>query len=237
MRAPSSLLVVVLIVGCDAAADTGPDRDLVQQMIEIRGHMHARFAATNDIRVAIAAGDIGRTQAEARIVADLDEPGILPEWKPYVDNVRAAALQITQCEDTISAAKQLATLGWRCAQCHEAVPGARTAFPKVPSPPSDRRLAATMAGHEWAIARMWEGLIGPSTERWNDGASALGKAPLTITADGDVPGHELGIADDVARIRLLATRAGKAKTTFDRADIYGQLLATCANCHHTIRDR
>lgn len=79
--------------------------------------------------------------------------------------------------------------------------------------------------------------VGPSTERWNEGATALAKAKLTITAEGDVPGHELGIADDVARIRLLATRAQKSKTTYDRAQIYGDLLATCANCHHTIGDR
>jgi cytochrome c553 len=236
MRA-RNLLVAALIVGCDAAATPDSDRDFVQKLIEIRERMHARFTATNALRMAIAYGDLRRTHAEARLVADLDEPDVHPHWKPYVDNVRAAAHQITKSEDTVGAAKQLATLGWRCAQCHEAVPGTRTAFPKVPAPPADRKLAATMEGHQWATARMWEGLIGPSTDRWNEGAAALAKAPLTITAEGDISGHELGIADDVARARLLATRAPKAKAAYDRAEIYGQLLATCANCHHAIRDR
>jgi hypothetical protein len=235
MRAWNVLVVVFAAAGCDALADTDPE--LVQKLTEIHQHMHARFAATNNIRTAIAYGDIRRAKAEAQIVADLDEPDILPQWKPYVDNVRAAALQIAKSEDTVTASKQLAVLGWRCAQCHEAVPGAKTAFPKVPSPPSDPKLASTMANHQWATARMWEGMIGPSNERWNEGAAALAKAPLTITAEADVPDHRLGIADDVARIRLFATRAMKAKTRFDRTDIYGKLLATCANCHHTIRDR
>jgi cytochrome c553 len=209
----------------------------VQKLLEIREHMHIRFAASNGIRMAVAYGDLKRAQSEARIITALDEPEIHPQWAPYVDNVRAAAFQITKAEDPVAAAKQLATLGWRCAQCHEAVPGTKTAFPRVPSPPPDPKLAATMAGHQWATARMWEGLIGPSEERWNQGAAALARAPLTITAEGGVRGRELGIADDVARIRVLATRAPKVKSAYDRTQLYGELLATCAKCHGTIRDR
>jgi hypothetical protein len=231
MRPPKLIMLAVALAGCDALAD--PDRDLTQKVTKIREHMHVRFAATNGIRTALTYGDLPRARAEARIVADLGEREILPQWSPYVDNVRAAASQITKSEDLVTTAKQLALLGWRCAQCHEAVPDAKIVFSKVLRQPPDRKLAATMAGHQWAVARMWEGLIGPSAERWNEGGTALAKAPLTITAESG----ELGIGDAVARIRLLATRAHEAKTTFDRADIYGQLLATCASCHRTIRDR
>jgi cytochrome c553 len=231
------LTVLAVTAGCDAVADPTPERDLVHKLFEIRDRMHARFAATNGVHTAIAYGDLDRARNEARTIAALDEPEILPQWKPYVDNVQAAALEITKSKDSVDAAKRLATLGWRCAQCHEAVPGAKTAFPKVPSPSADPKLAATMAGHQWATARMWEGLVGPSAERWTEGAVVLARAPLTITAEADVPGHGLGIADDVARLRLFAARAPKLKLAFDRAELYGQLLATCANCHHTIRDR
>jgi hypothetical protein len=237
MRASNVLALVACAAGCHAAADPGPDRNLAQKLLEIREHMHIRFAASNGIRMAVAYGDLKRAQGEARIIAALDEPEILPQWAPYVDNVRAAAFQITKAGDPGAAAKQLATLGWRCAQCHEAVPGTKTAFPKVPSPPPDPKLAAVMAGHQWASMRMWEGLIGPSEERWNQGAAALAKAPLAITAEAGAPGRDLGIADDVARIRLYAARAPKAKTAYDRAQLYGELLATCAKCHSTIRDR
>lgn len=239
MRARRFLVAVAVLGGCDVAAEGDSDRapDLVKKMIEVRQHMHVRFRATDGIRTAIANGDLRRTHEEARTVAELADPDLLPQWQPYVDNVRAAALQITKSEDTVTAARQLATLGWRCAQCHDAAPGTKIVFRETLTPPADAKVAATMAGHQWAAARMWEGLIGPSKDRWNAGAAALAKAPLTIVAEGEVPGHELGIADDVARIRLLATRAPKAKTTFDRAETYGQLLATCANCHNTIRDR
>ncbi len=236
MHLATVLILTACVTACQADADPGRERDLAQQLIEIRGHMHIRFAATSGIRMAIAYGDLRRAQTEARIVATLDEPEILPQWRPYVDNVRAAAFQFTNSKDTVAAAKQLAILGRRCAQCHEAVP-AKLVFAKVAIPKGDPKLASTMAGHQWATARMWEGLIGPSNARWNEGATALAKAPLAITAEGEVPGRELGIAGDVARIRLLATRAQKANTLDDRVEIYGDLLGTCAHCHDTIRDR
>lgn len=108
---------------------------------------------------------------------------------------------------------------------------AKIVFAKDPAPTDQNRLAAQMAGHQWAAARMWDGLIGPSTERWLDGARKLAKSSLMITAESD----QLGIADDAARVRLLANRALKTKIG-DRPELYGELLATCAGCHHAIRD-
>jgi len=55
-------------------------------------------------------------------------------------------------------------------------------------------------------------------------------------AEGDLP-PEQGVSDDVARVRLLARRALAATTIDARANLYGELLATCAGCHMTIRDR
>ncbi len=89
-----------------------------------------------------------------------------------------------------------------------------------------------MAAHQWAVARMWEGVIGPNDERWNAGAKALQRAPLTIAAETG----ELGIADDVVLIRLYARRAIVTRAMSERAELFGQLLGTCARCHATIRD-
>jgi cytochrome c553 len=239
MRA-SSLLLLTCIAGCQASADPSPPpaRDLAAKVVALRERMHVRFAATNGVRTAISLGDLDRAHAEARTVAQLDEPDVLPAWRPYVDDIRAAAAQIVLAKDTVTAAKTMATLGRECAACHEAVPSTKKiVFPKVAPPREDPRLPSQMAGHQWAAARMWEGLIGPSTPLWLEGSSALAKAPLTITAEASEPGHDLGIADDVARVRVFATRAQKAQTLDDRAQIYGELLATCAHCHYTIRDR
>jgi cytochrome c553 len=79
---------------------------------------------------------------------------------------------------------------------------------------------------------MWDGLIGPNNERWVAGAKALQRAPLTVVAESG----ELGIADDVVLIRLFARRAADMTSPDDRAQLFGQLLGTCARCHSTIRD-
>ena len=92
-----------------------------------------------------------------------------------------------------------------------------------------------MAGHHWAAARLWEGLIGPSDASWTAGAEMMARAPLTIVAeDPDRPGS---IGDDVARMRLLARRALDSKGLEARAQLYSEVLTTCTHCHATIRDR
>jgi cytochrome c553 len=90
-----------------------------------------------------------------------------------------------------------------------------------------------MASHQWAAARMWEGLIGPSDDRWLEGARTMARSRTTIIAESG----ELGIADDAARTRLLAERATRLGDPDERATLYGEMLATCAHCHHAIRDR
>jgi cytochrome c5 len=52
---------------------------------------------------------------------------------------------------------------------------------------------------------------------------------VTPTSDLDV--------DDVARVRLYARRALAAQSQGARAEVFGQLLETCAHCHATLRDR
>src|SRR5213078_2430356 len=96
-----------------------------------------------------------------------------------------------------------------------------------PAPSSDPRLARQMASHQWAAARMWEGLIAPDDGRWFDGARKLSGTSVAVAAESG----SLGIADDVSRMRMLATRGTKPGSAADRAQLYGDLLATCAHCH------
>jgi cytochrome c553 len=249
-----ALLTLLCTAGCNAAADTQPPpqsqrqrqpsptaQDLPTKVREVRERMHARLAATRRIERAIAFGDLDAAHREAHLVATLDEPDLLPAWRPYVDQIRTSARQIELAEGLVAAATTSALLGRRCAQCHEAT-SAKVVFPKAPAPASSPsqaggpKLPSHMASHQWATERLWEGLVGPSNDRWLEGARALAQAPLAIVAEGDLP-PELAVGGDVARIRLLATRAQSAKTQDDRAAIYGDLLSTCARCHAKIRDR
>jgi hypothetical protein len=226
-------LVLLALAGCDAAAAPPDITTLAEKTREARDRMHIRFDATRRMQLAISIGSLERAHDEAKIVAELDEPDALPQWRPYVDKIRAGARQVVAAKDTVVAARASAQLGRECAQCHVAL-AAKIAFPKEPTPTTDPKLAVQMASHQWAAARMWEGLIGPSDERWALGAKTLAQAPLTIVARGN---SDDGTVDDVARVRLFANRALKPKSASERAELYGDMLATCAHCHFVIRDR
>ena len=236
-----AVAVVVLVLGasglvaCEDAGERTPQvapTSLAQRVVAARARMHARYQAASSIQLAIGLGDLARARAEARTIATAAEPDFLPEWQPYLADIRASAEQVARARDPITAARTMAQLGRACARCHEAT-RARVTFAAVSPPPPASALASQMPGHEWAAARMWEGLIGPSDERWLAGARALAASRLTLTAESG----ELGIADDATRAKLLAARALKPQSGSDRAALYGDLLATCAHCHATIRDR
>lgn len=197
--------------------------------------MHERFGAARRIEQAIAFGDLPRARSEAHELAALEEPDVLLTWRPYFDAIRDAARHVESTGNVVDAARSMAILGRRCADCHEAI-AARVVFPDESSPSGGKKLAAKMHGHEWAATQMWYGVIGPSEDRWITGARALSAVPLTIVAYGATRRSEPDI-DDVARIRLYAKRAQVTTSRTDRAELFGTLLATCAHCHVLLRDR
>jgi hypothetical protein len=227
---------LLLLVSACGLAESDGDRSLGEKALAVQEHMHARFKGTSAIATAIGLSDLDRAHAEAKNVAALDEPDVLPQWQPYIAGIRAAASRVAESDDSMAAATALADLGARCAKCHEAS-HAKIVFPKATIPHDAVKLPTQMASHQWAAARMWEGLIAGSDAQWKLGANALATSRLAITAEAAEPGHDLGIADDAARVHLLARRASKAGSIDDRAQLYGQMLATCAHCHATIRDR
>jgi len=236
------LLLVVLVASCQPEHRLDPDTPAKPQLSAFpvavqRTHrrMHERFAAARQIEYAIARGDLQGATASAQVIASLDEPGFLPAWQPYVTSVRAAAHQLELAADLSTAGVRFGALGLQCAACHEAL-GAKLALFDEPRPSTNPQLASRMVDHQWATMRMWEGLIASSTVRWQEGAHALTAMPSNIIAEADTRTFT-GAVDDVARGRLLATRAQSAEGDVARADLLGTLLGTCAHCHAMLRDR
>ncbi len=222
--------LLLVLVACGVEAESRPS-SLADSVRAVAARMHARFAAVQQIERGIVASRLDDVHAGAATIASLDDPEVLPAWQPYLAAVKSTARDLQAADDTVAAARLAAELGRQCARCHQAL-SARIKFPAAPRPDPGQHLHDTMAGHQWAVARMWEGVIGPNEERWMAGAKELQRARLTFAAESG----ELGIADDVMLIRLFARRALDAKTDADRAELFGRLLATCARCHSTIRD-
>jgi hypothetical protein len=232
VKAAAALVAVALAPGCGQLDAEPKAHGLPEAIQAAQRRMHERFAATTLILQATVHADLARVHAEAHALARLEEPDVLPTWRPYLDEIRLAAAQLELAQDPVAASHLVANLGRRCAACHHAA-AAHLTFPREPMPAESGKLAPQMIAHQWAATQMWEGLIGPSDERWLTGAQALAKAPLAIVAESNA----LGIGDDVARVRMFATRAQKPQAQDERANVYGELLATCTHCHAVIRDR
>ena len=212
-----------------ACSDLEAQPNYAESVEAAQHRMHERFSALSRAQQALMFSDLDHVHAEAKTLATLDEPEVLAQWKPHFAAIRERAAILGESADPIAASHAIAEVARRCASCHQGTHAKLTWTDPAPPAPS-ARLATVMASHQWAAARMWEGLIGPSDARWLDGAKRLADAPIAITAESSV----LGIADDVAKVHAFARRAPDAK---DRAQLYGDLLATCAHCHAVIRDR
>jgi len=199
---------------------------------QLKQHMRVHFATISELQRAIARGHLDEAKHLAEWLGTHDEP-VPAEWAPYVTELHAAAKEVQAANSLPLAASVAARLGRACSTCHEAQ-GAYVTFAWEPAPDETAQLASQMKRHQWAAARLWEGLVGPSDELWSEGAGVLSTAHLdTVQAAkgsprGDVPAL-------AARIRELSTRAVTTTDHDARGTLYGELLSTCAGCHVLVR--
>ncbi len=197
----------------------------------VKQHMRDHFANAAAIERAIVRGHLDQARDRARRLLDNDEP-LLDGWQPFVDQLRAAARDVIAAPDLPTAAALAARVGRACSRCHEAT-NAVVSFAWEPMPGDGPPLQVEMKRHQWAAARLWEGLVGPSDEMWNQGSSLLAVSKLdALLASGTPRGDSAVLAD---KVRQLSLRAGKVTDHDERATLYRDLLSTCAGCHQRVR--
>lgn len=198
----------------------------------LKQHMFEHFSAISELQRAIAHGHLDEAKQHAQWLLDHAEP-TAEGWRPYVDEMRAAAGEVARAPDLPMAAALAARLGRACSRCHAARSAVIT-FAWEPAPDESPDLQVQMKRHQWAAARLWEGLVGPSDEMWIEGTSVLAGAKLDAwAATGGAPRGD--VAALAAKVRQLAARATKITALSDRELLYGELLSTCAGCHQLVR--
>ncbi len=213
-----------------ATPEAGSPAELVQQIIAVRARMHTRLDAIRGIGTAIALSDLTLAQTEGRALAAIEDPEVLPQWQPFLAQVRVSGAQLAQAKDIATAATAAARLGALCGACHQTLAGHATfAAPEQPAPGTT--LASQMANHQWAAARMWDGLVGPSDERWQQGAQALSSIKI------DVAEVKVKLEIWTSKVRQLATEGKTMPAGDGRVELFGKMLTACAGCHAVIRDR
>ena len=201
------------------------------QQPELSVSMTEHFAHADALEQAVIDGDLDEVKVHASWLVDELPAATLPEaWQPSLARMQAAAGEAAKAENLASAASATAKVIEACGACHAAIGGGPKFATATPVPEGETS-QARMQRHQWAAERMREGMIGPSDERWQLGASAVSVAPPEPCP---IENAEI-LADDVLQLREkiyeVGAKAAAVKTADERAQVYGEYLSTCAGCH------
>lgn len=241
MRRLALLCSGVLALGCNApapdvnappptASPLPPPRDAAPPDGSLESAMADHFGAIREIQLGIIHGLLGHAKERAIWLAGhLHAPGY-EDRTAELAALHAEATALAATNELAGAARQAARLGGACGACHVAAL-ATTTFVYDALPKKTTTLAERMRRHRWAAERMWEGIVGPSTELWRLGAEALADAPLVEDPRLAAMPRAAETKALALRVRRLARAAVASTDAEQRVAIYGELLATCSACH------
>ena len=231
------LLVLCLTFGAALGCGGASDSEEVGEQSEVEPvgeYMRDHFEQVRGVQVGVIRGHLDAVKAAAKWVATREALEGMPEsWQPFIDQMRSAADEAIAAPDIAAAAEATAAMGSTCAACHEAMQHYPQFLAVAPPPESDETVPH-MIGHMWAADRMWKGLVSPSAKVWADGVGALAGDPLdggSIVPEVEDPGRLAALA---AKVHDLAAQGRSAAEVDSRAKIYGEFLATCAECHQLL---
>jgi len=227
-------LTLILVVALVAAtmrptlAQVASDEDRSM----IADHMHEHLTRISMIKSAIVAGNLEGVDEPASWLAEHETVAGLPkEFESYVIQMKSHARRVIDAQNLVSAAKSVSEMAKTCGNCH-LVNEINLEFGDDRMPRMDVEDVVThMQRHQWAMDRLWEGLIGPSDTAWHRGADMLIDAPL-------LPSDVTTAVDDVAEISNIARRihalggiGTETKTPDARSELYAEILGLCSRCH------
>ena len=210
--------------GSGSSAGSGAISAQFEHDMLVRMHMHENFGMVRAIEHLLVRGKLDEAKQLARGISEApDEPGAAA-WATQAARVRDRAAAIVTATSLDDAIHGVARLGAECAACHVAS-GATPDLADTPRPPPDANdVAARMTRHRWATDRLWEALIAPSDDEWKAGLDVLAATPLPVSLLGK---DKEPLAKKLQRTAETARTAKSA----ERAQVYGDLLSTCAACH------
>lgn len=228
----SALAILLLAPACRTKPEpttltSAPAADSRATKARMRDH-DAHGAAVRD---AVARADLDAARREARALADLRIEGeLVPTWRTELEAMNASAARIVEAKDIGEASRGLAGLARTCGDCHAMLGGPAAVVGEAPEEAATGPLR--MKRHQWAAARLWEGLVVPSEDAWRAGARVLQDAPLApepLAVQGKVP--VAAVATLAQSVHALGRKASVVDAPVDRGAVYGELMATCASCH------
>lgn len=196
----------------------------------VRASMQGHDKHGDAMRNAVVRGDLDGAKGEAKLLAQLRVAGPTSGlFRRLRDAMKDAAAQASGASDLKGASHDVGVVAKTCGDCHQMFgrPGMIVGQP----PPPASGVRASMQRHQWAAEQLWEGLVVPSDDAWSAGALALADAPLAPEALTPGKAPEPRVGELTQTVHDLGRRAAAVERVDTRADLYGQMLATCADCH------
>jgi hypothetical protein len=213
--------------GCPTPVPTSPPEG------DLKAEMRHHFKEVTAVQAALIQGDL----AEAKRVAGELALMHVSEgwgWERYAFRVRERAQKLARLATADRAYGLVTDMATQCARCH-VDSGAVAGFAWSPEIADDGTVPTRMARHQWAAERLWHGLVGPSTERWNEGVRVLAEQPQPAEAMAKDPRARERVG--ALSFELVARAKQAAKTTGQgaRARVFAGMLEVCAACHTSTR--
>jgi hypothetical protein len=196
----------------------------------VRASMHGHDRHGDAMRDAMVRGDLDGAKAEAKVLAEMRVAGPTSGlFRHLLAAMKDAAARAAGASDLRSASYDVAIVAKTCGDCHQMFgrPGTIVGQPAAPAP----GVHASMQRHQWAAEQLWEGLVVPSDEEWSAGGLALADAPLAPEALTPRKSPVPNVEELAQTVHDLGRKAAAVDRVDARADLYGQMLGTCADCH------
>ena len=219
----TSALLLFILAACAGRAER-------EGVTPTQAHMYAHFDRVGEVHDALVRGDLERARVESEWLATHQDNRGLPEGSDrYTAFMKTYATQVGDAADLRDAAMAAARVAAACGDCHREY-GVEPRFLRGAQPPGGSA-KAEMALHVYASERMWNGLVGPNEDAWTSGASALKTgwlSPQDVVAD---PSTREKVRELTQQVYQLGNRAETMSDPQAQAEIYGEFLTTCIDCH------
>ena len=229
---PASVLCLLALDGVVPLAESQtapPPSPAGQPAPTVRPRMRQHFTQGAAIRDAVIRADLEGIRAPATWLAEHPQTDLPASAQSNVRDMQRLASEVASASDLAQAASGVAKLAAACGACHTAVNATPTLVAAIPRGENET-LAGHMKKHYRAADLLYRGLVVPSDHSWNAGADALGGDPVELELQREsTPQPEIEAL--AKRLHGLAQEARKAESPKSRSDVYGQMLATCSDCH------
>jgi hypothetical protein len=213
---------LLLLAACAKPASTPVPADIQQ-------HMQGHFSLATATRNAVIWGELDLARSSGTNMAQHSDANMPEAWAPHLHGMQIAARDASEAPDLPAAGAAVARMGRACGDCHTTLnTGPSFHFDRAPL--EGKSVSERMARHQWAAERMWEGLIIAEPALFDLGARTIAGAPVW---NAEPLPEEVAALED--RVRGLADEALAAQNQTTRTEVYGRLLAVCADCHMVAR--